>query len=281
MEILGNLIRGVTDFPGNSIRTWQNFSQDVSRKWSSAIEDARLKGEQISSRDRPAPTGKKKVVRRVRRVRTPDGRPDARMAGIPAKGAESGATGRRRSDDGAAIAGLMSRKDEPRVMERESGGASFSGRATEVSDGATESVSADIAAAICAQPNFGGDGEGPPTREALGRATWTFLHTLAAQYPDHPTRQQQRDVKELMTLMTRIYPCRECAEHFKGVLREHPPVASSGVELSQWMCEAHNVVNRRLQKPQFPCTRVDARWGALDCDSACTMEGRSVPSDYY
>uniref|UniRef100_A0A9I9DGP7 thiol oxidase n=1 Tax=Cucumis melo TaxID=3656 RepID=A0A9I9DGP7_CUCME len=38
----------------------------------------------------------------------------------------------------------------------------------------------------------------PVTKEVLGRATWTFLHILAAQYPDHPTRQQKKDVKELV-----------------------------------------------------------------------------------
>lgn len=30
-----------------------------------------------------------------------------------------------------------------------------------------------------------------------------------------------------------------------------------------------------LGKPQFPCARVDARWGHLDCDEgACDLEGR-------
>ncbi|CAA2967255.1 FAD-linked sulfhydryl oxidase ERV1 [Olea europaea subsp. europaea] len=42
-----------------------------------------------------------------------------------------------------------------------------------------------------------GKSSGPVTKEELGRATWTFLHTLAAQYPDKPTRQQKKDVKEL------------------------------------------------------------------------------------
>ncbi|KAF3340408.1 FAD-linked sulfhydryl oxidase ERV1 [Carex littledalei] len=37
----------------------------------------------------------------------------------------------------------------------------------------------------------------PLTKEELGRATWTLLHTIAAQYPDQPTRQQRRDAKEL------------------------------------------------------------------------------------
>ncbi|KAK3013911.1 hypothetical protein RJ639_009439 [Escallonia herrerae] len=59
----------------------------------------------------------------------------------------------------------------------------------------------------------------PVTREELGRATWTLLHTLAAQYPDKPTRQQKKDVKELMGILSRIYPCKECADHFKEVLR--------------------------------------------------------------
>lgn len=41
-------------------------------------------------------------------------------------------------------------------------------------------------------------GSGAVSREEVGRATWTFLHTLAAQYPEHPTRQQQKDAKNLV-----------------------------------------------------------------------------------
>jgi FAD-linked sulfhydryl oxidase len=40
---------------------------------------------------------------------------------------------------------------------------------------------------------------GAVTREEVGRATWTFLHTLAAQYPERPTRQQQRDARNLVS----------------------------------------------------------------------------------
>ena len=32
----------------------------------------------------------------------------------------------------------------------------------------------------------------------LGRATWTLLHTLAAQYPDCPTRRQRKDTDRLV-----------------------------------------------------------------------------------
>ena len=36
-------------------------------------------------------------------------------------------------------------------------------------------------------------------RDDVGRATWIFLHTLAAQYPDAPSRQQQQDVRNLVS----------------------------------------------------------------------------------
>ncbi len=38
----------------------------------------------------------------------------------------------------------------------------------------------------------------PGDREELGRATWTLLHTLAAQFPDKPSRQQQKDARTLV-----------------------------------------------------------------------------------
>ncbi|KAB2602787.1 FAD-linked sulfhydryl oxidase ERV1-like [Pyrus ussuriensis x Pyrus communis] len=114
----------------------------------------------------------------------------------------------------------------------------------------------------------------PLTKEELGRSTWTFLHTLAAQYPDKPTRQQKKDVKELMSILSRMYPCKECADHFQEILRSNPVQAGSHAEFSQWLCHVHNTVNRSLNKPVFPCERVDARWGKLECEQrACDLLG--------
>ncbi|KAM1453632.1 hypothetical protein ACFXTH_003191 [Malus domestica] len=114
----------------------------------------------------------------------------------------------------------------------------------------------------------------PLTKEELGRSTWTFLHTLAAQYPDKPTRQQKKDVKELMSILSRMYPCKECADHFQEILRSNPVQAGSHAEFSQWLCHVHNTVNRSLNIPVFPCERVDARWGKLECEQrACDLLG--------
>ncbi|XP_010500542.1 PREDICTED: FAD-linked sulfhydryl oxidase ERV1 isoform X2 [Camelina sativa] len=102
---------------------------------------------------------------------------------------------------------------------------------------------------------------GPVTKEDLGRATWTFLHTLAAQ----------------MSILSRMYPCRECADHFKEILRSNPAQAGSQEEFSQWLCHVHNTVNRSLGKLVFPCERVDARWGKLECEQkSCDLHGTSM-----
>ncbi|XP_062213535.1 FAD-linked sulfhydryl oxidase ERV1-like [Phragmites australis] len=114
----------------------------------------------------------------------------------------------------------------------------------------------------------------PLTKEEVGRATWMLLHTIAAQFLDEPTMQQKRHAKELMHIISRLYPCKECADHFKEVLKADPVQARSQAEFSQWLCYVHNVVNRSLGKPIFPCQRVNARWGKLDCpERSCDLEG--------
>lgn len=106
----------------------------------------------------------------------------------------------------------------------------------------------------------------PVTREELGRATWTFLHTLAAQFPDRPSRSQQRDARALIGALTRIYPCGDCARHFAEIVAADPPEVSTGDAFRRWMCRAHNAVNRSVGKPAFNCDLAAARWAPLDCD---------------
>ena len=94
-------------------------------------------------------------------------------------------------------------------------------------------------------------------KEELGTATWTFLHTLAAQYPERPTKRQRNDTSSLVRTsqrclwlsaarqsesvsfrhapsltglrsviaalqiksMSRMYPCADCAADFEAFVK--------------------------------------------------------------
>lgn len=102
--------------------------------------------------------------------------------------------------------------------------------------------------------------ESPPTKEELGRRAWTLLHTMASNFPDKPTIEQSEKAEKFIELVGDLYPCSECADHFRELIEKHPPRTESRKEFSQWMCEAHNIVNERLGKPTFDCSVVDERW---------------------
>ena len=82
--------------------------------------------------------------------------------------------------------------------------------------------------------------ECPPDRMELGSKTWTLLHSVAAYFPASPSPEAQEDARTLMSVMSRLYPCQDCAEDLRADLVTHPPRVTSSAEFSQWMCEMHN-----------------------------------------
>ncbi|KAI6107294.1 FAD-dependent thiol oxidase [Pisolithus croceorrhizus] len=109
----------------------------------------------------------------------------------------------------------------------------------------------------------------PPDVEQLGRATWTFLHTTAAYYPDRPTPQQRANMLNLLHSLPVLYPCSHCASHLGETLKLNPPNVSGRVALSRWLCERHNEVNERLGKAKFDCAKTDERWKDGPPDGSC------------
>lgn len=55
----------------------------------------------------------------------------------------------------------------------------------------------------------------PPDSAELGRATWTFLHTMAATYPEQPSRSQQTLMRNIIDGLAEFYPCSYCRSHFQ------------------------------------------------------------------
>ncbi|CCH62064.1 hypothetical protein TBLA_0G01160 [Henningerozyma blattae CBS 6284] len=102
--------------------------------------------------------------------------------------------------------------------------------------------------------------EDPPDIRKLGASSWTFLHTMSAKYPQQPTPREKDDMKSFLNIFSRVYPCDWCAKDFEKYIRENAPKVESREELSRWMCEAHNSVNRKLNKEEFDCNFWQQRW---------------------
>ncbi|KAF3908915.1 hypothetical protein AA313_de0208456 [Arthrobotrys entomopaga] len=102
----------------------------------------------------------------------------------------------------------------------------------------------------------------PPDVEQLGRSTWTLLHSLSATYPESPTPSQKSDMKSFLSILSRVYPCWVCAEDFASWMKQpsNAPQLENQEDFGQWMCKAHNEVNKKLGKPEFDCNFWKERW---------------------
>lgn len=109
----------------------------------------------------------------------------------------------------------------------------------------------------------------PPDVETLGRGTWTLLHSIAATYPEAPSKSQQSDLLSFVKLFSKLYPCWVCAEDFQSYLGREVPRVQSRDQFGNWLCGAHNEVNRKLGKPQFDCSKWQERWRTGWRDGRC------------
>mmetsp|Transcript_24921 Transcript_24921/g.41545 ORF Transcript_24921/g.41545 Transcript_24921/m.41545 type:complete len:212 (+) Transcript_24921:87-722(+) len=109
----------------------------------------------------------------------------------------------------------------------------------------------------------------PVDRSELGASSWDLLHSIAAYYPEKPSEDDKRRVLALLDALAYLYPCPVCAKDFQATMSTLPPKVDSRKDLVLWMCEQHNLVNKKLHKPIFPCDMrlLDERWrlGAQEC----------------
>lgn len=88
-------------------------------------------------------------------------------------------------------------------------------------------------------------------RKKLGNGVWYLLHTVTMKYPENPTLVQQTDMAQFLVLLSRIFPCDECQGHFQKMIEQNRPDLRSKETFKKWMFDIHNIVNERLNKPQY------------------------------
>ena len=114
-------------------------------------------------------------------------------------------------------------------------------------------------AGAAAEVHMASDGH-PADPAKLGRRTWYFLHAVAEGYPLRPSPADRADMLAFLTSFGRVYPCSYCAADFREHLATHPPGVDDRYHLVRWMCEAHNAVNLKLDKPVANCEDLAAKW---------------------
>lgn len=84
-----------------------------------------------------------------------------------------------------------------------------------------------------------------------------------------PSAGEREALRSYLYLFARLYPCGECAAHFRLLLQQYPPQTSSRDAAAQWGCYLHNLVNERLGKQQFDCASVSEvyKCGCADADA--------------
>lgn len=85
----------------------------------------------------------------------------------------------------------------------------------------------------------------------------TFNSSHISRDSNHQTAAGYETV---INLFSGFYPCWFCAEDFQKYIAKNEPKTRNQEELGRWLCDAHNEVNKKLNKPQFNCDLWKKRW---------------------
>jgi hypothetical protein len=142
-----------------------------------------------------------------------------------------------------------------------------------------------------------------PSREALGRAGWTVLHTYAERYADSHLRTSsplrggrftagcRADARLLLRLFRSYFPCAECRGHFRPILSArlapHAAAPQGGVygpDGFRRVCwQLHDDVSTQVHgSADFPESALADRWGpGPPCEGNPALECGRLNGHYW
>eukprot|EP00913_Durusdinium_trenchii_P027778 g26047.t1 len=107
-------------------------------------------------------------------------------------------------------------------------------------------------------------------RELLGRSTWFLLHSMAARYPETPSKADQVALQGLFASLGQHFPCPICRTHLREKLLSLPLAHHNRTELTK-LCQLHNMVNKDLHKAQHSCNSFELDLQYLKSCGECTQ----------
>jgi hypothetical protein len=67
--------------------------------------------------------------------------------------------------------------------------------------------------------------------------------------------------EELENWIRQIPGCYTCQRDFRILIQTYPPQFDDRISYFKWTWEVHNLVNRKLNKPEFTWTEACNKWG--------------------
>lgn len=86
-----------------------------------------------------------------------------------------------------------------------------------------------------------------------GEHFWFTLHTIAFHYPKYPTSIQKKIHHRLIHNLHEFIPNKTIGSNFQKILKDNPvtPYLDTRADFIKWMHHIHNIINRRLDKPEI------------------------------
>lgn len=108
--------------------------------------------------------------------------------------------------------------------------------------------------------------ERPLYRSEIGKISWRVFHRNSVMVSDE---EDKKHFNNFVNGIKSFFPCPTCREDFQHETKKHP--LSNVLDkltpennfkndaLINWVCFQHNLVNKKINKPEFKCNIKDLR----------------------
>ena len=101
-----------------------------------------------------------------------------------------------------------------------------------------------------------------------GPSTWKVIHAFAIGFPENPTIEEVNAMGNFLDGLKHLIPCAKCRRHYSDNMKEiGPPPVYSKKDLVKWTFDLHNMVNKMLNKKQYPFEKFEIDFGLKNDNS--------------